>query len=179
MGDLLLLAVRLLLGFTFLLAGSLKIVGGRYAMLGHIRDFGVPHAVALPLSIALPPLEVLMAGCLMLGIHARAAALGLAVLATAFALGMVLLLVRGKTADCGCFGSRQASLVSWTLVGRNAVLTALGLVTVGLGPGAGVLLPEAPTTALVGPFVILVVLGLRRQPTREAAGGSALGVHGR
>jgi peroxiredoxin len=126
------LAARLLLAAIFLLAGSTKLVdpaGSRKAL----RDFGLPSALARPMVLLLPLLEILVAAAL---IPNEAAWLGACValgLLALFVVGVAVAMIRGRKPDCHCFGQLHSEPVGWQTLVRNAVLAAVAGLVVAWG----------------------------------------------
>ena len=112
----------------------------------------LPVAWAAPLAVMMPPLEILVALALLVGIHARGAALISAGMMLVFAIAMAQAIARGIDLDCGCFGSALAMHVSGWSILRNVVLASLSLPIL-LGP-------EVPPRALPS----LVGLGRQASP---------------
>jgi uncharacterized membrane protein YphA (DoxX/SURF4 family) len=131
----LVLVSRLVLGAIFIVAGVSKI--------GHAIEFAtqiaafrlVPQPLIAPIAIALPFLEVLLGGYLVLGLFTRAAAWIAAVLLLAFDGAIASAVVRGLSVSCGCFGPNDATVTSWGEVARDAVFVLLAVVVALRPPG--------------------------------------------
>ncbi len=93
----------------------------------------LPTAVIGPLAAGLPVLELVVAAALLVGVHARGAALVAIALLVVFAGGMAQAILRGIDLDCGCFGAATRAQVTWWSVGRNAGLSVAACV-VAVGP---------------------------------------------
>ena len=138
------LATRTLVALVFLTAA--------YGKLRHFVPFqGVianyrvlPQVLVTPVAYLLPPLEALLGAALLVGLADPWPELGAAVLLLTFAAAMGVNLRRGRShIDCGCFQSALKQTLSWHLVVRNIVLSAL------LGVA---LLPRAESS---DPFIII------------------------
>jgi hypothetical protein len=130
------LAARLLLAAIFLLAGSTKLVdpaGSRKAF----RDFGLPSALARPMVLLLPLLEILVALALIPNEAAWFGAWGALALLTLFLIGVGAAMVRGRRPDCHCFGQLHSEPVGWRTLVRNVVLAAVAGSVVAWGPQYG------------------------------------------
>ena len=123
------LGARLLIAIVFIAAGLPKLLNptdfaeaiGNYQL--------VPDAWAGALAVFLPPLELLVAGCLLAGVAARGAALIAAGMLAVFAIAIAQTVMRGIDIDCGCFGAAAEATASWWSVARNlALLLAAGFV---------------------------------------------------
>lgn len=127
-----LLFVRLLLSIIFLVAGFAKLAdlpGSRKAL----HDFGVPEALAKPLGIALPMVEIITAIALISAHWAWYGASGALVLLLVFITGISYNLARGRRPDCHCFGQLHSAPVGpWTLA-RNAFLALLAALVIWFG----------------------------------------------
>ena len=131
----LVLVSRLVLGAIFIVAGVSKI--------GHAIEFAtqiaafrlVPQPLIAPIAIALPFLEVLLGGYLVLGLFTRVSAWIAAVLLLAFDGAIASAVVRGLSVSCGCFGPNDATVTSWGEVARDAIFVLLAVVVALRPPG--------------------------------------------
>ncbi|HWQ31396.1 MAG TPA: MauE/DoxX family redox-associated membrane protein, partial [Blastocatellia bacterium] len=101
--EIVLLVVRLILAAVFGVAGVAKFAdreGSRKALAG----FGVPEAVAAPLAVILPVVEIALALALLPLGTAWVAAGGALALLLVFSIGIAVNLARGNSPDCHCFG---------------------------------------------------------------------------
>ena len=103
---------------------------------GVLADYDLlPGSLAPAIARLTPVLEVAAAAALVLEPTRVLGALGAALLLLIYALAMGINLARGRIEiDCGCGGPPE--MLSWRLVARNAVLTALVAPSL-LGLGAG------------------------------------------
>lgn len=116
-----LLIARFALTAVFFVAGVAKLLdraGSSAAMAG----FGLPKSLAAPLGVALPVVELLVAIALIPAASARWGALGALVLLGLFVAGIANVMVRGREAECHCFGQLHSSRVGWSTLGRNLAL---------------------------------------------------------
>jgi hypothetical protein len=109
-----------------------------------VADFGVPRRAARWIGLALPLVELCIAGALLTG-AARWGALGAAVLLAVFADAMAWNLSRGRSPECHCLGQVRSAPASWRAVARNVVLAAVALAVFVLGPGASLGAPGSGT----------------------------------
>jgi peroxiredoxin/uncharacterized membrane protein YphA (DoxX/SURF4 family) len=119
-----LLTSRLLLAAVFLLAGASKLVdplGFRKAL----RGFGLPAALARPMVVLLPVLEIAVATALIPARLAWYGARGALMLLTGFIVAVGIAMIRGRKPDCHCFGQLHSSPVGWQTLVRNGLLAAL------------------------------------------------------
>lgn len=120
----LLLVARLVLVLVFSVAGVAKLADRR-GSLHAVASFGVPELMARPLAIALPLLELGIAGGLVAGISSRWAALTAVALLLVFAAATAVSLASGHRPACHCFGElSQKPAGRWTLI-RTCALAAL------------------------------------------------------
>ncbi|WP_197073171.1 MauE/DoxX family redox-associated membrane protein [Microbacterium oxydans] len=128
-------ALSALVGLILVFTGVLKLREGR--KLGEtIARYRVlpPPMVRLTASF-LPPIELAVGLCLVLGITGPwpFAAAGLIVIYTS---AVVSVITRRISTDCGCFGSVLRSQANWVVVGRNAVMMLALLPSILLPPAA-------------------------------------------
>ena len=135
------LAARIALAAVFAFAAIPKL-GDAAAFARDIDNYHLlPVEWAATAAVMMPPLELVVALALLLGIHARGAAVISAGMMLVFAAAMAQAMARGIDLDCGCFGSALAMHVSGWSILRNVVLAALSLPIL-LGP-------ELPLRALL------------------------------
>lgn len=165
--DILLLAIRLVLGGVFIVAAVSKIAdrgGSRQAMM----DFGIPASLAPVAATLLPVFELLVAAALLFGPVARLGAAGAVVLLVVFMIAIGVNLAQGRRPDCHCFGQVHSSPVGGSTLVRNALLAALAGVVLLAGPGASPLTAlailggsGASTILLVGLLVLAGVMAVQ------------------
>lgn len=132
-GRVAILAARVGVAAVFLFAAFPKLQDPE-AFARDIDNYHVlPDAMVGPMAIAMPIAEVLVALALLLGVHARGAALVTAGMLLTFIAAMAQALARGIDLDCGCFGSAAPTQVSGLTIARNVFLLALTLLVM-LGP---------------------------------------------
>ncbi len=122
----LLLIVRLVLAAVFAVAALGKLAD-REGLRVAVRDFGLPGALSAPVALALPLLELAIAGGLVVVDTAAWSAAAAAALLAAFCVGIARLLMRGEAPDCHCFGSAGSAPVGRGTLARNGVLLALAV----------------------------------------------------
>jgi len=117
---------RLLLGGVFVAAGSLKALDPA-TFANDVARYGlVPDALVNVFSLALPWIEILAGGLLVVGVWKRESAAVIAALNAVFLVAVSVALARGLEV-CGCFGAAVARKASaWTLV-EDAVFLAAAL----------------------------------------------------
>ncbi len=129
----LLLAARIALACIFVTAavGKLRHLTVFEGVLANYRL--LPRWAVAPAHVLLPLLELSVG--LALIIVPRIAALSAALLLSIFAGAMAVNLRRGRTdIDCGCHQSTLRQRLSWTLVGRNAVLVGVSILAAAPAP---------------------------------------------
>jgi uncharacterized membrane protein YphA (DoxX/SURF4 family) len=95
---------RLLVGGVWLVAGALKL-GDPADSVRAVRAYQLlPESVVPLVGHALPVVEVLVGGCLLLGLLVRGSAVVSALLLVAFIVGIASAWARGLSIECGCFG---------------------------------------------------------------------------
>jgi peroxiredoxin/uncharacterized membrane protein YphA (DoxX/SURF4 family) len=162
--GILLLVARVLLVLVFLVSGLAKIAdlsGSQKAM----HDFGLPKALAAPLGLLLPFVELAVAVALIPAASAWWGAIGALALLLIFIGGMSYNLAQGRKPDCHCFGQLQTEPIGWPTVVRNVILAAVAGLVVWQGQadaGPSMLAWLATLTVAqdveLGIVVVLVVL---------------------
>jgi hypothetical protein len=116
-----LLVARLVLAAVFALAAVAKL--GRTAETeSTIEAFGLPVHLRRPLAVALPAVELAIAGGLLPAASSPYAAVAALLLLAAFSAGVTRVLVRGQEVDCNCFGSLGDDRITRSTLVRNLVL---------------------------------------------------------
>jgi uncharacterized membrane protein YphA (DoxX/SURF4 family) len=130
------LACRLVIGVIFIVAGAGK-VGHAPEFAAQIAGFQLlPQAVIAPMALGLPFLEILLGGCLVVGLFTRAWGWAAVVLLGAFDGAIASAVVRGMTVSCGCFGPNDKTVTTWAEVARDAIFVVLALAIALRAPGA-------------------------------------------
>lgn len=135
---------------ALLAAGAVKKALAPADFISIVRDYRIaPALLAPPIAISIIAVEAAFAFGLLVGPWRPAAAIGAALLFTAYGAAIGVNIMRGRTTiDCGCsFGSSGARLSPLLLV-RNAILAAAAL------------LAATPTTARSLGGFDLAVIGL-------------------
>ena len=115
--------IRFLLAVAFVVAGWAKL-GDRAGTRQAVVDFGLPEALAAPVTAVLPPTELVIGVLLLFPVTAEAAAFAALTVLSLFIVAIAASLARGRRPDCHCFGQLSSKPVGvWALV-RNAVLAA-------------------------------------------------------
>ncbi|MDB5041975.1 MAG: DoxX [Candidatus Eremiobacteraeota bacterium] len=130
------LVLRIALGAIFLFAGAAK-VGHADQFAAQIAGFRLlPQPMVAPLAVALPYLEILLGGYLVVGLFTRTAAWFAVALLAVFDLAVASAVVRGMTVSCGCFGPSDTTVTTWGEVARDAVFVLLAVIVALRPPGA-------------------------------------------
>jgi uncharacterized membrane protein YphA (DoxX/SURF4 family) len=130
------LVLRIALGAIFLIAGGAK-VGHADQFAAQIAGFRLlPQPLVAPLAVALPYLEILLGGYLVVGLFTRTAAWFAVALLAVFDLAVASAVVRGMTVSCGCFGPNDTTVTTWAEVARDAVFVLLAVIVALRPPGA-------------------------------------------
>jgi uncharacterized membrane protein YphA (DoxX/SURF4 family) len=102
--DALGVVARLVVGGVWVVAGALKLPDPAENVRA-VRAYQLlPEAVVPSVGHALPIVEIMIGGCLLLGVFTRAAAIVSSLLLAAFIIGISSAWARGLSIDCGCFG---------------------------------------------------------------------------
>jgi hypothetical protein len=107
---------------VFLIAGASKLFAPVRTR-ESVEEYGLlPAPVAGPLAILLPWMELAIAGFLLMRVLSDYALLTGASLLGVFTLAQALVLLRGQSVACGCFGSMSTGPVRWLNAATNLVL---------------------------------------------------------
>lgn len=102
--DLIGLIARLILGGVLLYAGLTKVLTP-VASARAVQAYQIfPFELAAYIGYALPIIEIIIGGLLVLGLFTRASAIAGTVLMVVFIAGIISAWTRGLSIDCGCFG---------------------------------------------------------------------------
>jgi uncharacterized membrane protein YphA (DoxX/SURF4 family) len=117
--------VTIAVGALFVVSGLAKSLSF-YGFLSSVRAYGLlPEALVVPFSFAVVAAELALGFLLMIDRWALPAAAALAWLVLLFLAAVVIALLQGRSADCGCFpGIGRETLGPWTLL-RDSVLFLL------------------------------------------------------
>ena len=128
------LLCRMFLGAVFVGAGTAKFLEPPQGFADSVASFRlVPVWLVSPLTLALPPCELLVGIALLVDRPRRLGAYGALMLAGVFLAALLAALVRGIPVDCGCFGAGASWLPLsgtqrvWFDLGRDLVLAVLAL----------------------------------------------------
>ena len=129
------LAVRVVLGGIFVVAGASKV--------GHAAEFAqqiaafrlLPQPVIAPMALVLPFFEILLGGYLVIGLFTRLAGWAATLLLLVFDGAIASAVVRGMTLNCGCFGTHDTSVTTWSEVARDAIFVLLAVFVALRPPG--------------------------------------------
>lgn len=122
--DIVLLVGRLLLAAVFAVAGFAKFAD-RVSTRQTILNFGIPIALARPLTSLLPLAEIAVAMALLVTGLARWGAAGALALLVLFTVGIGVNLGQGRTPACRCFGQFHSTPIGRKTLGRNALLASV------------------------------------------------------
>jgi uncharacterized membrane protein YphA (DoxX/SURF4 family) len=114
---------RLVVGGVFLAAGILK-VGHPADLAAAITAYktGLPPPVIAVLSLALPPIEILLGIYLIAGLLLPISSLVATAVLALFSAIVASAVSRGLSAPCGCFGPADNSPATWMTVLRDVAL---------------------------------------------------------
>ncbi|MEW6667207.1 MAG: MauE/DoxX family redox-associated membrane protein [Thermodesulfobacteriota bacterium] len=133
----LLLALRLLLGLAFVVAGADKI-GDPAAFGVSIDNYRILPDFLIPIpATMLPWVELLCGLAILFGILTRGGSLLVSVLLVIFTAAAAAAIVRGLDISCGCFTQDPgAAALGWGKVWENLGLLCAGLILLYAGEGS-------------------------------------------
>lgn len=115
-------AIRLIIGFIFILSGASKAVDTQ-SFIGLTQNYGIDFLAYG--AILIPPLEIIAGLFLMLNVQTRICALMVMVATIIFTLVYLDVLYTKGIKDCGCFGSIGIlKFPPWGTVLRNVLIIA-------------------------------------------------------
>jgi peroxiredoxin len=163
-----LLVARLLLAAVFAFAAVAKL--GRTAETESTGEaFGFPVHLRRPVAVALPAIELLIAGALLPAASAPYAAVAATLLLAAFSFAIARVLIRGEEVECNCFGSLGDDRITRSTLVRDLVLLVPATLIAAAGwgdagPSAVAWVGEVDVTAAVaivaGLALVAAVAGL-------------------
>lgn len=134
------LALRLLLGLTFLFASIDKIADPSSFAKAIANYKLISDSLSLVVATVLPWIELLCALAVLTGLYSRGGSLLLFLLLTVFTLSVITGLIRGLDISCGCFTlDPDVSKIGWQKVLENIGLILTSLVLFYSKPGKFVL----------------------------------------
>jgi uncharacterized membrane protein YphA (DoxX/SURF4 family) len=129
------LALRVLIGVVFLLAGALK-VGHFDDLAAAIAGFRILPAEAIgPIAVLLPFFEIFVGLYLVTGLFTRAAAIAAAASLTVYAVAIASAVIRHIPANCGCFGPQDTATADWPHVIVDLAFAAVCALVAWRAPG--------------------------------------------
>jgi uncharacterized membrane protein YphA (DoxX/SURF4 family) len=125
---------RLILGFTLLAAGWLKLFN-TYEAKASVRAYDLlPVTLANILGTVLPPLEIALALLIIVGIWTKRVAIFGTLLLVIFVIAISQAWARGLPINCGCFGNggvtADGKVHNWTYL--SEILRDIGLIICGI-----------------------------------------------
>jgi putative oxidoreductase len=119
------IAVRILLGATFIYAALLKIADP-VAFAGSVAAYKILPYFASYLTAAVLPFVELSCGLLLVcGYRVRGGALIIGAMNLVFMIALSVAILRGLDIDCGCFKQGGAKTTPWTALLRDTVFLAM------------------------------------------------------
>jgi thiol-disulfide isomerase/thioredoxin len=164
--DIAVLVVRIAVAGVLVVAGVAKALDVG-ATRRSIPALGLPQVLAGPIAIALPAVELALGLLLVPVATARLAAAAATLLFSAFSVVVGVALVRGRDAECHCFGQLSSEPIGVATVVRSALLAvAAAFVAIGwVEPPLGLLgwlstLSEIARVMLAADVAILLALAM-------------------
>ena len=120
---------RFAIAFVFVVAAVPKLLDLR-GFEAAVENYALlPTRLVRPVTRALPWVELISAGALIVGVAVAPIALLASLLLLAFATAISVNLLRGRRIDCGCQGTIAPRTLSWPLVLRDVALAAMAIIT--------------------------------------------------
>jgi uncharacterized membrane protein YphA (DoxX/SURF4 family) len=133
--DFITIALRIIIGGAFIMAGVLKIADpAKFALdVSHYRL--APYEMINLVAILVPWIEVTVGLFVVTGIWLRAATLVIIGLSLMFLVVISSALVRGLNIECGCFGTVGGKHIGWVNLAIDSTLLLLALILVSRSDG--------------------------------------------
>jgi uncharacterized membrane protein YphA (DoxX/SURF4 family) len=128
--NILLLSIRLFLGFIFILAAVIKIADPAGFSQSIYNYKLMPDFLINVLAIVFPWIELVAGILLVFGISVKENSAILTGLLVVFIIAIVISLARGLDINCGCFGTVEGSKVGLMKILENVGLVLLGLILI-------------------------------------------------
>jgi hypothetical protein len=154
--DALVFAARGVLALTLVYAALAKVYDAR-RLPGQLRAFGVTSALAIPVAVAIPAIELVIGVSLVAFPYSTVPAFAAVGLLALFTGAVLANMVRENAAPCPCFGAVAVERpVSGRTLFRNAWLLALAIIATGdpTGDSSALTLPLFLVLGLVTLFVV-------------------------
>jgi putative oxidoreductase len=139
----LILAIRLILGVTFILASIDKIANPGGFALSIYNYRMLPHETINLMAIVMPWLELVTGVLIIAGILMRGSAFWLAIMLLVFIIALSSALARGLDISCGCFSVEGGHAVDLGLLIRD-ILMFIGAVIVMFSRTSALTLRRSP-----------------------------------
>lgn len=122
-------ALSLALGATFVRSAVPKLRRPKSFVIVVLNYEVLAAPLAKAYAQALPPVEFTIGALLVTGVALRPAAIVAAGMLLSFVAGVGINLARGRTIECGCFGTSRRRRIGWPLlVGDLGLLAGAGIV---------------------------------------------------
>ena len=122
------LFLRILVGAVFLMSGLTKLAAPRQ-FASDVRQYRiVPTPLSDAFAYTLPFGEVGAAALMLSGLYPQWAAAAMTVMLLAFMGAVGVVMVRGQSLSCACFGLLYRERVGWSTQIRDGILLAMALV---------------------------------------------------
>lgn len=110
------LAFRWVVGLIFVVSACGKLVDLERYSVDAVYNFGIfPIWLARPFGLIIPFIELFCGLGLVLGVLTRLAALGVTLMSLSFFIAKSIVLLQGRSIECGCFGAIIDTLASTTI----------------------------------------------------------------
>jgi uncharacterized membrane protein YphA (DoxX/SURF4 family) len=142
------LVFRLILAAFFLVSSYGKLVDIERYSVDAVYNFGVlPMFLARPFGLMMPFIELLCGLGVLSGVLTRLSAFGIALMSLSFFIAKAVVLLQGRSIECGCFGAVIDTLASVTIfmdfpIMLLALLVVLSPIATRHSMAIGALLPQ-------------------------------------
>lgn len=155
--------LRSVLGGVFLISAATKIAAPR-AFVDNVVNYRIlPNSIAKAFGWLLLPLELITSILLLTGVADRIAAGIVGLILLSFIAAITIVIARGQSTQCSCFGLLYRERVGWATLTRDALLLAAAayvLVAGDLSPSLFQLTADFPAGEAIVGIVLSTILGL-------------------
>ncbi len=133
------IGLGIVMGSIFLISSAPKLRHPRGFVFAVLNYHILPPSLGKVYALLVPPLELLIALGVLMGIAVRIDGAIMTLLLSSYLIAVAINMARGRTLECNCFGAIKKQPIGWRLLVQDCVLVLASLVLTGtsqtwLGP---------------------------------------------